>query len=47
MRTAGLALLAMQILQTLGLAQTAASVSGFLTGLYVVVTPLLSAASRR
>lgn len=32
-----------QLLQTAGLAQTAASVSGFLTGLYVVLTPLLSA----
>ena len=32
-----------QLLQTFGLAETAASVSGFLTGLYVVLTPLLSA----
>ncbi len=32
-----------QILQTTGLAHTAASVSGFITGLYVVATPLLSA----
>ncbi|MFP5282779.1 MAG: DMT family transporter, partial [Actinomycetes bacterium] len=32
-----------QILQTVGLASTAASVSGFLTGLYVVATPLLAA----
>jgi drug/metabolite transporter (DMT)-like permease len=32
-----------QVLQTLGLAHTAASVSGFLTGLYVVATPLLAA----
>ena len=32
-----------QILQTTGLAHTAASVSGFVTGLYVVVTPLLTA----
>ncbi|MDN5760825.1 MAG: DMT family transporter [Microlunatus sp.] len=32
-----------QLLQTVGLAHTAASVSGFLTGLYVVMTPLLSA----
>jgi drug/metabolite transporter (DMT)-like permease len=31
-----------QLLQTVGLAHTAASVSGFLTGLYVVLTPLLS-----
>src|SRR3954468_8693621 len=28
-----------QLLQTFGLAHTAASVSGFLTGLYVVLTP--------
>jgi drug/metabolite transporter (DMT)-like permease len=32
-----------QILQTVGLAHTTASVSGFITGLYVVATPLLSA----
>jgi drug/metabolite transporter (DMT)-like permease len=32
-----------QILQTAGLGHTAASVSGFVTGLYVVVTPLLTA----
>lgn len=32
-----------QILQTVGLAHTAASVSGFVTGLYVVITPLLAA----
>ncbi len=32
-----------QILQTSGLAHTAASVSGFITGLYVVATPLLAA----
>jgi drug/metabolite transporter (DMT)-like permease len=32
-----------QILQTVGLAHTAASVSGFVTGLYVVATPLLAA----
>ena len=32
-----------QILQTLGLAHTTASVSGFITGLYVVATPLLTA----
>jgi drug/metabolite transporter (DMT)-like permease len=31
-----------QILQTMGLAYTSASVSGFLTGLYVVATPLLA-----
>lgn len=33
-----------QILQTTGLAQTPASVSGFITGMYVVFTPLLAAA---
>lgn len=33
-----------QILQTVGLAHTAASVSGFITGLYVVATPVLGAA---
>ena len=32
-----------QLLQTVGLAHTAASISGFLTGLYVVATPLLGA----
>jgi drug/metabolite transporter (DMT)-like permease len=32
-----------QILQTTGLAHTPASVSGFITGLYVVFTPLLAA----
>jgi len=32
-----------QILQTIGLAHTGASVSGFITGTYVVLTPLLSA----
>ncbi|MCW2809697.1 MAG: hypothetical protein JWP61_155 [Friedmanniella sp.] len=32
-----------QILQTVGLAHTSASVSGFITGLYVVATPLLTA----
>jgi len=32
-----------QVLQTLGLARTEASVSGFLTGLYVVLTPVLGA----
>jgi drug/metabolite transporter (DMT)-like permease len=36
-----------QILQTFGLAATSASVSGFLTGLYVVATPLLGAAILR
>ncbi|MFD1826576.1 DMT family transporter [Mumia zhuanghuii] len=32
-----------QILQTVGLAHTAASVSGFVTGMYVVFTPILAA----
>jgi len=32
-----------QILQTAGLADTAASVSGFITGMYVVATPLFAA----
>jgi drug/metabolite transporter (DMT)-like permease len=32
-----------QILQTAGLAHTPASVSGFITGMYVVATPLLAA----
>ncbi len=32
-----------QILQTIGLAHTAASVSGFITGMYVVCTPLFGA----
>jgi drug/metabolite transporter (DMT)-like permease len=32
-----------QILQTAGLAHTAASISGFITGLYVVCTPLFAA----
>lgn len=36
-----------QILQTFGLATTAASVSGFITGLYVIITPLLAAAILR
>jgi drug/metabolite transporter (DMT)-like permease len=36
-----------QILQTAGLAHTPASVSGFVTGLYVVFTPLLAAAILR
>ena len=34
---------AAQILQTAGLAHTPASVSGFITGMYVVLTPLLAA----
>src|SRR4051794_9318319 len=33
-----------QILQTVGLGHTPASVSGFITGMYVVCTPLLAAA---
>ncbi len=36
-----------QVLQTAGLAHTAASVSGFITGLYVVCTPLFAAALLR
>jgi drug/metabolite transporter (DMT)-like permease len=36
-----------QILQTSGLAHTPASISGFVTGLYVVFTPLLAAAILR
>ena len=32
-----------QILQTAGLAHTPASVSGFITGMYVVATPLFAA----
>ena len=36
-----------QILQTAGLAHTPASISGFVTGLYVVSTPLLAAAILR
>lgn len=32
-----------QVLQTIGLAHTEASVSGFITGLYVVLTPLIAA----
>lgn len=36
-----------QMLQTEGLAHTSASVSGFVTGMYVVFTPLLSAALLR
>ncbi len=49
--TAGLGLGAVyglaQILQTIGLAHTDASVSGFITGSYVVLTPLLAAALLR
>jgi drug/metabolite transporter (DMT)-like permease len=36
-----------QLVQTIGLTATAASVSGFLTGLYVVATPLLAAGMLR
>ena len=36
-----------QILQTAGLAHTAASVSGFITGMYVVLTPVFAAALLR
>ncbi|MDX6372855.1 MAG: hypothetical protein QOD98_1843 [Nocardioidaceae bacterium] len=36
-----------QILQTAGLAHTSASVSGFITGMYVVCTPLLASALLR
>ncbi|HEX2895173.1 MAG TPA: DMT family transporter [Marmoricola sp.] len=36
-----------QILQTVGLAHTPASVSGFITGMYVVCTPLFAAAILR
>ncbi|MDQ1616174.1 MAG: hypothetical protein QOJ60_2113, partial [Actinomycetota bacterium] len=32
-----------QVLQTLGLSQTSASVSGFVTGMYVVATPIFGA----
>ncbi|NYG56255.1 DMT family transporter [Nocardioides perillae] len=39
----GLVYGAAQILQTAGLAHTAASVSGFVTGTYVVLTPVLAA----
>jgi drug/metabolite transporter (DMT)-like permease len=40
---AGLVYGVAQLLQTEGLAHTSATVSGFLTGLYVVLTPLLAA----
>ncbi|MGN6502446.1 MAG: DMT family transporter [Pseudolysinimonas sp.] len=36
-----------QILQTSGLAHTAASISGFITGMYVVLTPIFAAAILR
>lgn len=39
----GLVYGAAQLLQTAGLAHTSASVSGFVTGMYVVLTPLLAA----
>ncbi len=39
----GLVYGAAQVLQTLGLAHTPASVSGFVTGMYVVLTPILAA----
>jgi drug/metabolite transporter (DMT)-like permease len=39
----GLVYGAAQLLQTVGLNTTSASVSGFITGLYVVLTPLLAA----
>lgn len=39
----GLCLSAAQILQTIGLAHTSATMSGFVTGLYVVLTPILAA----
>ena len=39
---AGLFLGGGYILQTLGLARTGAAITGFITGLYVVVTPLLA-----
>ena len=39
----GLVYGAAQLLQTVGLTTTSASVSGFITGLYVVLTPLLAA----
>ncbi len=40
---AGLIYTAAQLLQTFGLSHTAASVSGFVTGMYVVLTPLFAA----
>lgn len=49
LRSAALGLLytAAQILQTVGLETTPASVSGFLTGVYVVLTPLIAALAFR
>ncbi|WP_306231971.1 DMT family transporter [Agrococcus beijingensis] len=43
----GLLYTAAQILQTVGLETTPASVSGFLTGVYVVLTPLIAALAFR
>ncbi|WP_206446607.1 DMT family transporter [Agrococcus sp. KRD186] len=43
----GLLYTAAQILQTIGLETTAASVSGFLTGVYIVLTPLIAALAFR
>jgi drug/metabolite transporter (DMT)-like permease len=43
----GLAYGSAQLTQTWGLAHTSASVSGFVTGMYVVLTPLLAAALLR
>ncbi|MEO6470250.1 MAG: DMT family transporter [Aeromicrobium sp.] len=44
---AGLVYAFAQIMQTAGLSHTTASVSGFVTGMYVVATPLLAAAILR
>ena len=44
---AGLIYAVAQLLQTTGLSHTEASVSGFVTGMYVVATPLLAAALLR
>lgn len=41
--TAGLFLASGYILQTLGLARTGAAIAGFITGLYVVATPVIAA----
>ncbi len=41
--TLGLVYGSAQLLQTVGLSQTAASVSGFVTGMYVVATPVFAA----
>jgi drug/metabolite transporter (DMT)-like permease len=45
--TMGLCLTAGYVLQTYGLAHTSAAHSGFITGLFVVFTPVLAALSRR